>query len=71
MEIVARDLSRTAVTRLEHSQTGLPAAHEPALLILTVDRMNSMIAMDGLSGLRDQCWHHWMMPSVHDTVRMI
>jgi hypothetical protein len=71
MEIVVRDPSPTADIRLERSQTGLPAAHAPALLILTVDRMNSMIAMYGLSGLRDQCWHHWMMPSVHDTVRMI
>ena len=71
MEIVALDLTRTTVTRLEPRQTGLHAVRERVLLILTADPMNSMIEMAGLSGPHGLCSHRSMMPSVHDTVRMI
>lgn len=71
MATVALVLTRTADIPWMLSLTGLPVVLEQAWLILTKDRMHSMIATDGLSGLDDLCWHRWMMPSAHDTVRMI
>ena len=64
-------LTRTTDTRQEPSQAGHRATAEQVLLTRTEEPTNLMIEEVGHSGHRGLCSHRWMMPSVHDTVRMI